>query len=196
MHFCKFHNVKASTGKQKTHSNHDVGWLSPRYHVATTPVWVEITGVWYSGGVSNLCRKLESDQCRQVLPSLALAVGTWTSFCSVFDGGQRCLVSMCMSSMKCFGLLPQVHAQGASLFWLGQSSGNFNEKKRSTRFVVSSIKCFDLSGTIHAKLISVVRTCTRVIYSRAGFGQRLLAWLTSERTCTKLVKVTLGGIFM
>jgi len=37
---------------------------------------VEITGGWYSSGVSNLCRKLESDQCRQVLPSLALAVDT------------------------------------------------------------------------------------------------------------------------
>jgi len=39
-----------------------------------------------------------------------------------FDGGQvpqRCLVSKFMSSMKCFGLIPQVHAQqGASLFWL------------------------------------------------------------------------------
>jgi len=81
--FVNFYNAKASTGKQKTHSNHNVGWFSPRYHVATTPVPVEIIGGWYSSGVSNLCRKLESDQCRQVLPSLALVVGTWTSFCSV-----------------------------------------------------------------------------------------------------------------
>ena len=81
--FVNFYNVKASTGKQKTHSNHNVGWFSPRYHMATTPVRVEITGGWYSRGVSNLCRKLESDQCRQVFPSLALAVGTWISFCSV-----------------------------------------------------------------------------------------------------------------
>jgi len=40
------------------------------------------------------------------------------------DGGQvpqRCLVSKFMSSIKCFGLLPQVHAQkGTSLFWLSQ----------------------------------------------------------------------------
>jgi len=46
-----------------------------------------------------------------------------------FDGGQvsqRCLVSKFMSSTKCFGLLPQVHAQqGASLFGLSQSSRGF-----------------------------------------------------------------------
>ena len=78
-----FYNAKAATGKQKTHSNHNLGWSSPRYHVATAPLRVEITGDWYSRGVSNLCRKLDSDQCRQVLPPLALAVDTWTSFCSV-----------------------------------------------------------------------------------------------------------------
>jgi len=47
-----------------------------------------------------------------------------------FDGGQvpqRCLVSKFMSSTKCFGLSPQVHAQqGGSLFWQSQSSRNFN----------------------------------------------------------------------
>jgi len=51
-----------------------------------------------------------------------------------------------------------------------------------------------------AKLVCVVRACTRVIYSRAGFGQRMLAWLTGEPTMyqlllPKLVKVTSGGIF-
>jgi len=126
--FVNFYNVNASTGKQKTHSNHNVGWSSLRYHVATTPVWVEITGGWYSRGVSDLCRKLESDQCRQVLP----IVGSWhvNLVLSCFDGGQvpqRCLVSKFMSSIKCFGLLPQVHAQqGAILLWLSQSSRNFN----------------------------------------------------------------------
>jgi len=84
--FVNFYNVKASTGKQKTHSNHNVGWFSPRYHVANTPVRVEITGDWYSRGVSNLCRKLASYQYRQVLPSLA--VGTWTSFCPVLMVGR------------------------------------------------------------------------------------------------------------
>jgi len=33
---------------------------------------------------------------------------------------------------------------------------------------------------IRAKLICAVRACTRGIYSSAGFGERLLAWLTSE----------------
>jgi len=79
-------------------------------------------------GVSNLCRKLGSDQCRQALP----IVGSWhvNLFLLCFDGGQvpkRCLVSKFMSSIKCFGLLPQVHTQqGASLFWLSQSSRNFD----------------------------------------------------------------------
>jgi len=63
----------------------------------------------------------------------------------------------------------------------------------------------ELSRNHRAKLICVVRECTRLtlIYSRAGFGQRLLAWLTSEPTyymhqllLPKLVKVTLGGIFV
>ena len=143
--FVNFYNVKASTGNQKTHSNHNVGCFSPRYHVATTPVRVEITGGSYSTGVSNLCRKLESDQCRQVLQSLAREPR--------FDSEQvpqRCLVSKLMSSIKCFGLLPQVHAQqGASLFWLSQSSRNFNQEKRSTRFVMSSIKCF--SPEVHTQ---------------------------------------------
>ena len=101
--------------------------------------------------MSNLCGKLESDQCRQVLP----IVGSWNVnlvwFC--FDSGQvpqRCLVSKFMSSIKCFGLLPQVHArQGASLYWLTQSSRNFNQVKRSTRFIMSSITCFDLSPQVH-----------------------------------------------
>jgi len=69
--------------------------------------------------VNNHGRKLESYQCRQGLP----IVGSWhvnlVLFC--FDGGQvpqRCLVAKFMSSIKCFGLLPQTHAQGASLFCL------------------------------------------------------------------------------
>jgi len=72
----------------------------------------KLPGVRFPGGVSNLCRKLESDQCRQVLPT----VGRWhvnvVLFC--FNGRQvrqRFLVSKFMSSIKCFGLLPQVHAQ-------------------------------------------------------------------------------------
>ena len=47
--FVNFYNVKPSIGKQKTHSNHNVGRFSPRYHVATIPVRVEITGVGIPG---------------------------------------------------------------------------------------------------------------------------------------------------
>jgi len=68
--------------------------------VATTPVRVEITLDLYFRGVSNLCIKLESDQCRQVLP----IVGSWhvnlVVFC--FEDGEvplRCLVPKFMSSM-------------------------------------------------------------------------------------------------
>jgi len=93
-----------------------------RQYVATTPVWVEITRNQYSRGVRNLCRKLESDQCRQVLP----IDGSWhvkhVLFCVDGIGGQvphRSMVSKFMPSIKCFGLLPQVHAQqAASVFWI------------------------------------------------------------------------------
>ena len=51
--------------------------------------------------------------------------------------------------------------------------------------VIHSLACFSMkttswAGTIRAKLICVVSACTRVIYSPAGFGQRLLAWRTSS----------------
>jgi len=49
-------------------------------------------------------------------------VGSWhvnlVLFC--FDGGQvpqPCLISKFMSSIKCFGLLPQVHAQQEQTFF-------------------------------------------------------------------------------
>ena len=107
-------------------NNHNIGWFSPRDHVATTPVWVESPGVsipW-------------------------VWVGAWNLFTGQVP--QRCLVSKFMSSIICFDLLPQVHAQqGASLFWLSQSSRNFNWVKRSTMFIMSSIKCFDLSPQVH-----------------------------------------------
>ena len=70
--------------------------------------------------MSDVCRKLESDQCRQVLA----IVGSWhvNLVLFSFDDGQvpqaqRSLVSRFMSSIKCFDLVPEVDAQqGASLF--------------------------------------------------------------------------------
>jgi len=89
-------------------------------------------------------------QCRQVLPIVGSCNVNLFLFC--FDGGQvpqRCLVSKFASSIKCFGLLPQVHAQqGASFFWRSQSPRNFNCIKRNTKFIMSSIKCFDLSPQV------------------------------------------------
>jgi len=88
-----------------------------------------------------------------------------------------------MSSIKCFDLSSQVNTQqGASSFWLLFLS--FDQEG-----VIHSHACFSMkttsgAGAIHAKLISVVRACTRVIYTLDGFGQRLLAWLNSELTCT------------
>jgi len=46
--FVNVYNVKASTGKQETHSNHNVGWFSHRYrwhHFWKSP-GVAIPGVW------------------------------------------------------------------------------------------------------------------------------------------------------
>ena len=82
--------------------------------------------------MSSIGRKLESDQCRQVLP----IVGCWhvnlVLFC--FGGGQvlqRRLVSKFMSSIKCFDLLPHVHAQAASVFCLSQSSRTLIRKREA-----------------------------------------------------------------
>ena len=99
--------------------------------------------------MTSLCRKFESDQCRQVLP----IVRSWHVNLVLFwfnsgQAPQRCLVSKFMSSIKCFGLLPQVYAQQeASLFCLSHSSRNCS-LKRSIRFM-SSTKCFDLSPQVH-----------------------------------------------
>jgi len=73
-------------------------------------------------------------------------------------------------------------AHGAGPFWL---QFLFSDGEG----VIHSPACFAMkttswAGAIRAKLICVVRACTRVIYSRAGFGQWLLAWITSEPTCT------------
>ena len=74
-------------------------------------------------------------------------------------------------------------AHGACPFWLQCLSSDGEG-------VIHSAACFSMKttswvGAIRAKLICVVRACTRVIYSRAGFGQRLPVWLTGEPTCTK-----------
>ena len=87
-----------------------------------------------------------------------------------------------MSSIKCFDLSPQVHTQGAGPFWLQFFSSDGEGVIHSP--ACCSLKTTSWVGAIRAKLICVVSACTRVIYTRAGFGQRLLAWLTSEPTCT------------
>jgi len=152
-------------------------------------------------------------------------VGSWHVNLVLFSfkGGQvpqSCLFSKFVSSIKCFDLLPQEHAQqGASLFWLSQSSRKLGKEKQMVHHVLNKMLwpftsartrcrlflapifssdgegvthspvCFSMkttswAGAIRAKLIYLVRACTRVVYSRAGFGQRLLAWRTSEPTCT------------
>ena len=47
-----------------------------------------------------------------------------------------------------------------------------------------SMKTTSWAGAIRAKLICGVRACTRVIYSHADLGQKLLVWFTNEPACT------------
>ena len=126
-----------------TYTNHNVGWFSLKltltitwcdlhpnsqstitwgdFHLGTT--WPALLSVWKSPevsipGVCNLCRKLECDQCKQVIHFVGeprfVASFTWTSFCSA------------LMVDRFHSVLPQVYAQGASLFWLSQSSRNFS----------------------------------------------------------------------
>ena len=83
---------------------------------------------------------------------------------------------------KMLWLSPQVHTQGACPFWLEFVSSDGEDVTHSP--ACFSIKTTSWAGAIRPKLMSVASACTRVNYSRAGFGQRLLAWLTSELTCT------------
>jgi len=88
-----------------------------------------------------------------------------------------------MSSMKCFDLSPQVHTQQCrGPFWLQFLSSDGEGVTHSPAYFL--MKTTSWAGAIRAKLICVVRACTCVTYSRAGFGQRSLAWLASEPTCT------------
>jgi len=128
-----------------------------------------------------------------------------------------------------------VHTQQvASLFRLRQNSRSFNQEKRSTRFIMSSIKSFDLSPHVHSvqAAISFLWWIRRHAFSclflnenhelsrsnsrqidlyRQGLHSRdlLPCWLRSkvagladlwtymhQLLLPKLVKVTLGGIFV
>jgi len=82
VNFVNFYNVKASKRKQKTQSNHNVGWFPPRDHVATTPFRVEISRYLYSRVWVIFAENLNAITADKCSPSLA--VGTWTSFCSVW----------------------------------------------------------------------------------------------------------------
>jgi len=44
--FVNFYNVKASTGKQKTHSNHNVGLFSPELTLTITSGDVHLGTTW------------------------------------------------------------------------------------------------------------------------------------------------------
>jgi len=90
---------------------------------------------------------------RQVLP----IVGSWhvnlVLFC--FDGGQvpqRCLISMFISLIKCFGLLPQVHAQQEQALFGYATVLETSIRNREAQGSSSSIKCFDLSPQVHNKV--------------------------------------------
>ena len=167
------------------HPNSQSTITSGDFHLGTT-WWPPLLSRWKSPGVSfpgvwvifaeNL-KVINANKCsHRWQANLVL-------FC--FGGGQvpqRCLVSKFISSIKCFDLAQQVHTQGAGLFQL-QILPSGGEG------VIHSPACFLMrttsrAGAIRAKLIWGFRACTRAIYSRAGFGERLLAWLTSEPACT------------
>jgi len=74
------------------------------------------------------------------------------------------------------------HKQGACPFWLQFISSDGEGVTHSP--ACFSMKTTSWAGAIRAKMICIVRACTRVIYCRVGFGQRLQAWLTGEPTCT------------
>jgi len=129
----------------QTHTNHNVGWFSPEltlttmsgdfhpnsqstitagdFHLGTS--WPPLLSGWKSPGVSIPgVWVIFAENWKWSTQTSAPIVGSWhvNLVLSCFDGEQvpqRCLVSNFMSSIKCFGLLPQVHAQqGASHFWL------------------------------------------------------------------------------
>ena len=74
-------------------------------------------------------------------------------------------------------------AHGAGPFWRQFLSSDGEGVIHSP--ACFSIKTTSWAGAIRAKMICVVRACTRMIYSRAGFGlKRLLGWIASEPTRT------------
>ena len=149
--------------------------------------------------MSNLCRKLESDQCKQVLPIAGSSHVTLVLSC--FDGGQvpqRCLVSKFMSSIKCFDLLPQVHAQqGAGPFWLQFVSSDgegaipyillpvsqWKPRAEQEPFAQNWLASSELALVWSTPMLSSVKGCWR--------GLRMN--LHAPTPFPKLVKVTLGG---
>jgi len=125
--FVNFYNVKVSTGKQKL-SIHNVGWFSTTYHEATTPVRMEITGVGIPGVCVIFAENLKVINAGKCSHRWHWQLARETRFVLFWWTGSTALSGLkFMPSIKCFGLLPQVHAQGARLFWLSrQSSWNFN----------------------------------------------------------------------
>jgi len=126
--------------------------------------------------VSNLYRKLESDQGRHVLR----IVGSWhvnlVLFC--FDGGQvpqRCLVSKFMSSIKCFDLSLTTSAQTIrSMPFLPPISFL---SRRSRTFSCLFLNEYNELSRSHSHQINQRRQCLHSFdLLPCGFGQRLLAW--------------------
>jgi len=117
--FVNFYDVKASTGNQKL----TLTITSGDFHLGTT--WPPLLSRWKSPGVSipgvwvifaEKLKVINAGKCSHRWHWQLAHEPCFVLF-SCGQVPQRCLVSRFMSSIKCFGLLTQVHAQqGAYLF--------------------------------------------------------------------------------
>jgi len=175
--FVNFFNVKASTGKQKTHSNHNVGWFSPEltltiiwgdfhpeitltitsgdFHLGTA--WPPLLPGWKSPEISIpgvwviVAENLIVFNAGTCSPSLA--VSTWTSFCSVLMVNRFHSVVLSQSSCPQWNALAfyrKCPHNKSKPFWFSQSSNlQTSIRNRKAQGLSSSIKCFDLSPQVH-----------------------------------------------
>jgi len=183
--FVNFYNVKASTGKQKL----TLTITSGDFHLDTT--WPPLLSGWKSPGVGipgawvifaeNL-KVINAGKCShrwhwQLAGEPHFVLFWWWTGSTPLSG-----LKVHVLNKMLWPFTASAHTR-CRLF-LAPTSFLWRRRRHIYSPACFSMKTTSWAGAIRAKLISVVRAGTRVIYSRAGFGQWLLAWLTSEPTCT------------
>ena len=130
----------------RSHTNHNLGWYSPRDYVVTTPAWVEITrvsipGVWVI--VAENFKVINADKC-----SPSLAVGTWTSFCSVLMVDRQSRISR--TPYPPIGGSPRCH-RGPKI----QSRHHFatQRKLRSPKLKYEALEFSNIRGPFERKVL-------------------------------------------